>query len=378
MNTADVAVVGGGIVGLAFAYAHARRGRKVVLFERTDFAVGASIRNFGLLWPVGQRAGAAHDRAMLSREIWLDMIERAPLWAAPAGSLHLAYAQDEMSVLEEYLHRLGSETVGRKLLNKEQTLARSHAVNPERLIGALWSPTEINIDPREAIHKIPLRLKESFGVQLAFGVNVREISLPKISTSAGEWMAKEAIVCSGADFQTLFPEAFVKSGLTLCKLQMMRTAPQPGLWQLGPSLCAGLTLAHYDSFKNCLSLESLRKRIERDFPFCVENGIHVLLSQTGLGELTIGDSHHYGTTLQPFDRIDIDEAILSYLKTFAMAPSFEIAERWNGTYPKRPGETEFLARPADGVLIATGLGGAGMTLSFGLAEEIVSGRSPGH
>ena len=80
MKTAEVAVIGGGIVGLAFAYAHARRGRKVVLFERTDFAIGASIRNFGLLWPVGQRAGAAHERAMLSRQIWLEVIAKARLW----------------------------------------------------------------------------------------------------------------------------------------------------------------------------------------------------------------------------------------------------------------------------------------------------------
>src|SRR5436190_17196644 len=99
MRTAEIAVVGGGIVGLAFAYAYGRRGRKVVLFERTDFAVGASVRNFGLLWPVGQPFGNAHDRAMRSGEIWLEVIEKADLWHAPSGSLHLAYAADEFAVL---------------------------------------------------------------------------------------------------------------------------------------------------------------------------------------------------------------------------------------------------------------------------------------
>jgi D-hydroxyproline dehydrogenase subunit beta len=377
MKNTEVAIVGGVIVGLAFALAHAKRGRKVTLFERTDFAIGASIRNFGLLWPVGQPAGIEHDRAMLSRQIWLDVIQKTKLWHAATGSFHLTYAQDELAVLDEYVSLLGQENHGRAILTKDQTLAKTHAVKADGLLGALWSPTEINIDPREAIAKVPHMLAEQFNVELAFGVNVREITLPKIQTTAGDWTADEVVICSGADFQTLFPEAFANSGLTLCKLQMMRTPPQPNSWQLGPTLCAGLTLTHYSSFKTCKSLKPLQKRFDAEMPFFVEHGIHVLLSQTAKGELTIGDSHHYGSTIPPFDRADVDEAILKYLNTFAIAPTWQIAEHWNGTYPKLPGKTEFIAHPADGVTVITGLGGAGMTLSFGLAEQVVAGTYQG-
>lgn len=373
MRTAQIAVVGGGIIGLAFAYAHARRGRKVVLFERTDFAVGASVRNFGLLWPVGQPFGPAHDRAMLSRQIWLEVIKKTGLWHAPDGSLHLAYARDEFAVLEEYIQSAGQEKFGRELLNAQAVREKNSIVRMDGLIGALWSPTEINIDPREAVRKIPGMLRTAHGVELQFGVTVRQIDLPRVMTTAGEWQVDQAIICSGADFETLYPEIFAHSGLTRCKLQMLRTAAQPQGWHLGPSLCAGLTLAHYDCFKKCASLVPLKERFAREMPFYVENGIHLLLSETALGELTIGDSHHYGLTLEPFDRDDIDRAILNYLGTFAAGPNFEIAERWHGIYPKLPGKTEFMANPAPGVQVVTGLSGAGMTFSFGLAEEIVAG-----
>jgi len=371
MRVAEVAVIGGGIVGLAFAYAQAKRGRKVALFERTEFAVGASVRNFGLLWPVGQPFGAAHDRAMRSREIWLEVISKAQLWHAPTGSLHLAYAQDELAVLAEYLDNAGSEKYGRELLTRARVREKSIVARTDGLVGALWSPTEINIDPRQAVRRIPGMLRQLHQVDLHFGVTVREISLPRVSTTAGEWEVEKAVVCSGADFETLYPEVFVRSGLTRCKLQMMRTAPQKPNWHLGPSLCAGLTLAHYDCFKKCKALTAVKERFAREMPFCVDNGIHLLLSETALCELTIGDSHHYGLTLEPFDHDDIDRAILNYLHTFAHGPNFEIAERWHGIYPKLPGRTEFIVQPEEGVQVVTGLGGAGMTLSFGLAEEIV-------
>ena len=96
---ADLAVVGAGIVGLAHALAAARRGLRVVLFERTAPAVGASVRNFGLVWPVGQPADARHHRALRSREIWSEVATATGLHFDPAGSLHLAYRTDEWAVV---------------------------------------------------------------------------------------------------------------------------------------------------------------------------------------------------------------------------------------------------------------------------------------
>ena len=101
-HTADVAIVGGGIVGLAHALAALKKGHKVVLFERDHFAVGASVRNFGLVWPIGQEPGKGLELATKSREIWQEVARESGIWCNPNGSLQLAYEKDEWSVLEEF------------------------------------------------------------------------------------------------------------------------------------------------------------------------------------------------------------------------------------------------------------------------------------
>lgn len=96
-----------------------------------------------------------------------------------------------------------------------------------------------------------------------------------------------------------------------------------------------------------------------------------MMSQNAAGELVIGDSHEYGLNPEPFDREDINDYVLDHLKTFAQVPSWAIAEKWHGVYAKIPGKTELIAQPDAGVTIVNALSGAGMTLSFGLAEEVM-------
>jgi D-hydroxyproline dehydrogenase subunit beta len=235
----------------------------------------------------------------------------------------------------------------------------------------MWSPTEICVDPREVIAGLPGFLAERYGVTFRFGTTVIGYDAPTVRTSAGTFAAGALYVCSGDDLQTLYPETFTGRGLRRCKLQMMRTAPGGG-WRLGPMLAAGLTLRHYRSFEGCPTLPTLKRRFATECPAFDRYGIHVMASQNGRGELVLGDSHEYDEAIEPFDREEIDALILNYLRGFLNAPALRIASRWHGIYIKHPDEPYVVARPEPNVTVIAAVGGAGMTLSFGLAESTVT------
>lgn len=366
---AELAIVGGGIFGLAHAYHAAKAGKTVVLFERHPKALGASIRNFGMVWPVGQPAGRMHQFAMRSRQHWLEVLQAAGLPFLPTGSLHVVYREDEREVAQEFAALAPAQGFDVHWQTPAQVLERSQAIRPEGLLGGLWSPTEVVVDPRLIVAKLPEYLSEQPGVTLRYGQAVTRIDLPHLDAGAERWHVDQAIVCAGDDFETLYPEAFAGSGITRCKLQMLRTAPQPGGWRLGPSLAAGLTLRFYSSFGMCSSLGKLKERIAAESPELDRWAIHVLVSQCADGAITLGDSHEYGLAVDIFDRSDVDELILQYLDGFARFPTREIAQRWHGVYAKHFELPYFRANPAPGVQVLTAAGGSGMTLSFGLAEE---------
>jgi FAD dependent oxidoreductase TIGR03364 len=321
-----------------------------------------------MLWPIGQPPGRGLRLALRSRAVWLEVLRAAGLWHDPVGSLHLAYHDDEAAVLGEFARAADGYDVA--LLSAAQVRERSPAVRPDGLKCGLWSATEVCVDPRAVVAGLPAWLAAAHGVRFFFDSAVTAYDRPTVRASGRDYAADRLWVCSGAELQALYPEALRDAGLVPCKLQMLRTPPYAG-WRLGPMLAAGLTLRHYKAFAACPSLPALQERLAREYPNYDHFGIHVMAAQNGLGELVIGDSHEYSAAVEPFDKGVIDDLILAYLRTFLDAPDLRVAARWHGVYVKHPAEPFLVRRPGPGVTVVTGVGGAGMTLSFGLAEQVV-------
>ncbi len=372
---ANVAIIGAGILGLAHAYLAAKSGKSVVVFDRKGRAEGSSARSFGLIAPITQAAGSDYALAISSREVWMELLQAARLPYQPSGSLHLAYHADELAVLREFSNLgLGLGYLCQRL-DVRGVEARTQAVLSAGLLGALWSPTEVAVDPRLLLRKIPEFLAERYAVKFFFGTAVRSIDLPRIELarceSGGEcWTADAAIVCAGDDFESLYPGAFTGSGLRRGKTQIMRTAPQPGGWKLGPALFAGLSLRHSRAFALCPSLGLLKERIAREMGEYDAWGIHVAVAQAPGGELTLGSSHEDAAS-DFVNKTEIDNLILRYLRNFLQAPNLDVDEHWHAVVALHPEHAYWTGKPAENVRVVTGLGDADLTLCMGLARRVL-------
>src|SRR5271166_1508795 len=219
----DDAVIGGGILGLAHALALARRGRRVIVFERHPRAESASVRNFGMIWPIGQPFGPLRRLAQSSLEIWHDVLASGGFWHERAGSLHLAYRDDEAQVLREFSRESNEHGEPVDLLTSRQVGERSQAVRQDGLKLALYSAREVCVDPRQVVAGLPPWLARRHGVVFEFGRAVTAVCVPEVIAGDSRFSANRLWICSGDELHLLFSEQLRECGLVRCKLQMMRS-----------------------------------------------------------------------------------------------------------------------------------------------------------
>jgi FAD dependent oxidoreductase TIGR03364 len=212
-------------------------------------------------------------------------------------------------------------------------------------------------------------------VHFHWGIAANHVESGQVCAGRERYAAERIYICAGADYEWLYPEVFADAPITRCKLQMMRFAPQASGFRLGPAVATGLSLVHYAGFGTVPEVAQVRSRLESERRDLLELGIQLLVMQNGRGEIAVGDSHAYGDTHEPFDEQPINEKILGYMREVLQLPPIKLVQTWHGVYAKlTDGSTELVREPNPGVTIINGLGGLGMTLSFGLAEELIEQR----
>jgi D-hydroxyproline dehydrogenase subunit beta len=197
-ESAELVVIGAGIVGLACAFEAVERGLSVIVIERDERAAGASIRNFGHACATAQ-TGRALGYGRVAREVWLRLAKEAPFWAQRTGTLMVARSDEELAVLEEFTGLREDEA--RMMIAAEVT---SRASFGPGVVGSAWLSEDLRVDPREAVPQLAEYLAGR-GVRFRWSTTAHAIEPRRVGTSRGVLHAEHIVVATGHNVDRHFP-----------------------------------------------------------------------------------------------------------------------------------------------------------------------------
>ena len=144
---AEVAIVGGGIIGCAAAYSLARRGRKVVLLEKSVIGGEASGRNGG-----GVRAQCRDRRerplAMASIKLWVGLQEELgfDVEYLQGGNIRMATTEERLAALRSEGEEEQADGLAVELWDRDELRRRAPYLS-EVFIGAKHCPIDGQANP---------------------------------------------------------------------------------------------------------------------------------------------------------------------------------------------------------------------------------------
>jgi len=206
----DVAIVGGGLIGLSIAWLLAQTGRAVTVVERETFGAGASLAATGMLAPTAEHEPGSDPLlplALTSLARWPSF--RDALQAASGldidyreeGTLVLAIGRDEVERLR-FRHDLQIRSgLAATWLTGPQVRAREPALRPSVTAG-LFCAADHQVDPARVMAAL-VRACEGVGVTLVEACPVDALDWQAgrvigLTTGQGRIAAETVVLAAGA------------------------------------------------------------------------------------------------------------------------------------------------------------------------------------
>ncbi|MGI4861047.1 MAG: NAD(P)/FAD-dependent oxidoreductase [Janthinobacterium lividum] len=289
-GSADVLVLGGGLVGSAVAYGLARQGAKVTVLDQGDGGFRASRGNFGLVWIQGKGYGlspyarwsrSSADRwpglaAALLDETGIDVALKQP------GGFYLCFSDEEMADREMRLSTLRRELGGDypyELMDAKAVRERLPAIGPE-VVGASYTPMDGHVNPLKLLRALHDAMQRR-GVTLVNAEHVGRIVPERggfaVHGQDGVWRAPRIVLSAGLGNRELAPQIGLHAPVAPNRGQVLvseRVAPfldyptinvrqtDEGSVQFGDSM----EEAGFDDFTTTDVLSGIARRGLRAFP----------------------------------------------------------------------------------------------------------------
>lgn len=202
-RTADVIIVGGGVIGCAAAYYLARAGVAVTVLERDEsMGSGASSRNGGGVRQSGRDPRELPLARYAVEHLWPGLAEELgyDVEYVQKGNLRLGKTPEHLAILERLTASANELGIGMEMLDA----AGVRAINPflsDEVIGASWCPTDGHANPLRTTLAF-YQAARKLGARFLTGVSVRGLRkrhgrVHDVETSAGTFAADTVIVAAG-------------------------------------------------------------------------------------------------------------------------------------------------------------------------------------
>ncbi len=405
-DAVDIAVIGGGIIGLMAAWELAREGQKVLLCEKGRLAGEQSGRNWGWLRQQG-RDYAELPMMMDAMRRWRDLPPglREAVGFRQTGISYLARTQAHLATYQGWLKGARSYGVDTKLLSRRETEAM--LPNAAGWIGALHTASDGQAEPLLAVPALA-RAAAADGVTIREGCAVRGLHLEAgrvagIETEAGAVRCSRVILASGA-WSALFlgahgirlPQLSVSSsvGVTTPLPEFFSSAATDDRFAIRRRLDGGYTLTPWSRHDFFIGPAAFRHLL----PFLPQ-----FLADTGSTQLRLRAPGGYPDAwrtprswengrVSPFERCRIldpspsVQEIARVREYFAAAfPEIglpPLARVWAGMIDVTPDSLPVIDHTAiPGLIVATGMSGHGFGIGPGVAgvlADLAQDRPPRH
>ncbi|MEI2383723.1 FAD-binding oxidoreductase [Breoghania sp. JC706] len=402
--SADVVIIGGGIIGVAAAWHLARRGISVALCEKGVIGGEQSSRNWGYCRQQG-RDPAELPLIRESMRQWETMADDLgeDVGYRRTGVHYLAADAAGMKRFEDFMPHARAHGLDTRLLSKAEA-AQALPGATRAWAGGMVTPSDGRAEPALAAPAIA-RAAQREGAAVLTNCAVRglERSAGRISGVVTErgTIATQTVLLAGGAWSSLFSRSL---GIDLPQLtvrsSVMRThggpdVTQGGAWTkkfaLRRRLDGGYSIAHgglstaditADSFRYFFDFLPILKDEWRDTRLSIGRRFLESLKQKGTWALDRPTVFEDCRVLDPRPVAATLEA--AWRDLVAVLPDFaqvEIAERWAGYIDTTPDAVPVISPVSSlpGFFIATGFSGHGFGIGPGagrLAADIATGAAP--